>query len=182
MPQIRVTEWQQDVKIGKGTFNVIKGVNLKDGKDWEKKYFAADAGINGVMEIVEPGDVIDCLSVKQGKFWNLESVELVSKASEFPSESPQESPQTSSNLPTEKLKPTFLEGGDSLRQESLRLSVALVSGQAASVSSTDGVLTFGDLCKAALGIAGLFYDYMCGKKVSFKSSDDGDGTDEDIPF
>jgi len=177
MPKIVFTELQKGVTVGKGTFNVIKGNSTYDGKPWEKRYFASNAAINSVTETLQPGDKVECVTVKQGNFWNLERVEIMERGNgqappaPQPATPPAAAPagKTQQGQDYKKREKVATAGGfrppeDISRTESLKLSVEVVKACLDHPASHEGPLTFPEACVAALEGAEIFNGYITGKK------------------
>jgi hypothetical protein len=170
MPKIVFTELEKGVKVGKGTFNVIKGNSTYDGKPWEKRYFAFAENLNAVAYTLKPGDKVECVTVKQGQYWNLEEIKLMERAAEgaAPPEPPPATGTTQQGKDYKKREKVATAGGfrppeDISRTEALRLSTELVKVCLEHPASHEGPLTFPEACDAAISGAQRLNAYITGQ-------------------
>ena len=210
MPKIYFDSVERGVKVGNGDFNVIHGRKTFSGAPWEKRYFANEASINSVVDTLKPGDEINCVTVKEGKFWNLKAVEIINSGSGSNQQSGGQQQQQQSGENTGKTqggtdynkrqkKATaggFREPEEISRNEALKLAVMTMQSIMSNAEYFGKIMkktiTLDVIQGATLDLAAAYNGFITGAVVpgapeSSKADLNGTDTpptdpDDDIPF
>lgn len=206
MPKIYFDAVEKNVSVGKGTFNVIKGRKTFDNTEWEKRYFASDDSVNAVVFNLKPGDEVNCVTVKDGKFWNLKAVEVINSGGGSSDPGPSDAPAQSGGGTTQQGKDYkkrekvataggFREPDEISRTEALKLAIMTVNGMVANAETFSKVfkktLTLQAVQGATIDLAAAYNGFIKGEitgaspessKKDLDQTDPETNGDDDIPF
>ena len=64
-----------DAKLGASAAKEIKGIDIKTGQEWSKKFFSNQKSLKDQFNEIGIGDTVICTLQLDGKFWNLSNIE-----------------------------------------------------------------------------------------------------------